>query len=58
VIDSTLKFAKYKLVIDGTIGLNSSKKDIRKEKKGFFVRKVRYIKGKTPGTWKVGICTM
>lgn len=57
VIDSTLTFAMYKLVIDGTIGLNSSKKDIWKKKKGIFVRKVSYIKGKTPGTWKVGICT-
>jgi hypothetical protein len=35
VIDSTLTFAKYKLVIDGTIGLNSSKKDIRKKKRLF-----------------------
>jgi hypothetical protein len=35
VIDSTLTFAKYKLAIDGTIGLNSSRKDIRKKKRLF-----------------------
>jgi hypothetical protein len=41
-IDSTLTFAMYKLVIDWTIGLNSSKKDIWKQKRHFYEKSEVY----------------